>query len=147
MTFADAQARWDNVADLPDDSCPTCERGLWCEDCQGGTEDDEQMYEFSYKINEQQRKVGRDVMTAQKVRVRISDTIFNEYVIRDMPSSWCGESAGWCETSIEEARAMLADAEYQIDKDGPDETPAGIRTAYRHLAEQLRKSLRRVVGL
>lgn len=78
------------------------------------------------------------------ITVRISATIDNEYENRCpdyLPLHKLHE--GLCELTIDEARAVLADAEYNSDLDavdvGPYGTPLPVFNAYRALAKQLRK--------
>lgn len=78
------------------------------------------------------------------ITVRISATIDYEYEARCpdyLPLHKLHE--GLCELTIDEARAVLADAEYNSDLDavdvGPYGTPLPVFNAYRALAKQLRK--------
>lgn len=78
------------------------------------------------------------------ITVRISATIDNEYATRCpdyLPLDKLHE--GRCVLTLEEARAVLADAEYNSDLDavdvGPYGTPLPVFNAYRALAHQIRK--------
>lgn len=80
------------------------------------------------------------------VVVRISATIENEYANRSpdfLPLDKLNE--GRCELTVEEARAVLADAEFNADRKAVDVghygTPLPVFNAYRALAEQVRKVL------
>ena len=83
---------------------------------------------------------------ADTVVVRISATIDNEYANRCpdfLPLDKLNE--GRCELTVEEARAVLADAEFNSDRKavdvGPYGTPLPVFNACRALAEQVRKAL------
>lgn len=85
------------------------------------------------------------------VKLRISATIDNEYANRlpdFLPLDKLGE--GVAELSIEEARAVLADAEYNSDRDavdvGPYGTPLAAFNAYRALAKQARAAIAKATG-
>ena len=71
------------------------------------------------------------------ISVRISATIANEYLTRDVyddVAPW-GFRGGTVETTEERARELLADAKYFVfDTDG---TPGGIVRAYAALMRQL----------
>lgn len=83
---------------------------------------------------------------ADTVVVRISATIDNEYANRlpeFLPLSKLNE--GRCELTAAEARAVLADAEFNSDRNavdvGPYGTPLPVFNAYRALAKQVRAAL------
>jgi hypothetical protein len=80
------------------------------------------------------------------VAVRISPTIAGEYENRqpdDLPLDKL--DAGVCQLTLEEARAVLADAEFNSDSKafdvGPYGMPLPVFNAYRALAKQLRATL------
>jgi hypothetical protein len=80
------------------------------------------------------------------IRVRISATIDHEYENRCpdfLPLDKLRE--GVCDVTPEEARAILADAEFNSDLSAVDVgeygVPLGTFNAYRALAKQVRKSL------
>ncbi len=81
------------------------------------------------------------------VIVRISATIEQEYASR-LPDFLPLDKLdiGACQVTTEEARAILADAEYNCDPKAVDVgeygTPLGVFNAYRALAAQLRKMLK-----
>jgi hypothetical protein len=80
------------------------------------------------------------------VTLRISATIENEYATR-LPDFLPLDKleAGACVLTIEEARAVLADAEFNSDLRAIDVgeygTPLGVFNAYRALARQARGAL------
>lgn len=80
------------------------------------------------------------------IRVKIGPTIDNEYANR-LPDFLPLEklSEGVCELTVNEAEAVLADAEYNSDLKavdvGPHGTPLPVFNAYRSLAKQLRVAL------
>ena len=83
---------------------------------------------------------------ADTVVVLISATIDNEYANRCpefLPLDKLNE--GRCELTVAEARAVLADAEFNSDRKAVDVgtygTPLPVFNAYRALAEQVRKAL------
>jgi hypothetical protein len=82
----------------------------------------------------------------QVVTVRISPTIDNEYSNR-LPEFLPLEklNVGPCELTEDEARAVLADAEHNSDRDavdvGPYGTPLPVFNAYKALAKQVRAAL------
>lgn len=80
------------------------------------------------------------------VRVRISAAIDNEYATRCpdfLPLDKLNE--GWCSLSVDEARAVLADARFNSDRTavdvGPHGVPLGVFNAYRALARQIEVAL------
>lgn len=91
--------------------------------------------------------------TPKLVRVRISPTIGNEYAVRSVFNEGYELGAlpgdfdhGVVEVTTELARAMLEDAKFQIDRDGPfgDESTredVPIKLAYRALVKQLSAAL------
>ena len=86
-------------------------------------------------------------MTA--IQLRISATIDNEYANRQpefLPLDKLHE--GVCTLTLEEAKAVLNDAEYNSDLDavdvGPFGMPLGTFNAYRALAKQARVAIARV---
>jgi hypothetical protein len=86
---------------------------------------------------------GLDMTT---VRIRISAAISHEYDVRCpdfLPLDKLREGA--CELTLDEARAVLADAEYNSDPQaqdvGPYGMPLGTFNAYRALAKQIRTAL------
>jgi hypothetical protein len=87
----------------------------------------------------------------QFVIVRISPTISNEYANR-CPEGIPEEAflTGKRSVSLQSARAMLSDAEYNSDKTafdvGPDDMPLGTFNAYRALAKQLRVAIAKATG-
>lgn len=80
------------------------------------------------------------------VKVLISPTINNEYANR-LPDFLPLDklNVGMCELTLEEARAVLADAKYNSDRDavdiGPYGTPLPVFNAYRALAKQVRNAI------
>lgn len=80
------------------------------------------------------------------VKIRISPAIENEYANR-LPDFLPLDKldAGVCELTADEARAVLADAEHNSDRDAVDVgeygMPLGTFNAYRALARQVRKAL------
>jgi hypothetical protein len=84
------------------------------------------------------------MQTAKFVTVRISPTISNEYATRS-PDHIPEECflTGKRSVTVESARAMLADAEFNSDPRaqtvGPYDMPLPVFNAYRALAKQLRK--------
>jgi hypothetical protein len=84
------------------------------------------------------------------VRINISATIDNEYANR-LPD-WLPESieAGRNEVPLDVARAILADAEYNSDREavdvGPYGTPLPVFNAYRALAKQVRAAIAKAEG-
>lgn len=77
------------------------------------------------------------------VRIRISATIDNEYATRCPELSALDKlNTGICELTPAQALEVLADAEFNADRQGgPEYMPIGTRRAYRALAEQVRKAL------
>ena len=80
------------------------------------------------------------------VRVRISPTIANEYASRCL--EYIPEEVyltGKRSVSVESAKAMLADAEFNSDKTAQDVgeygMPLPVFNAYRALAKQLRSAI------
>lgn len=79
-------------------------------------------------------------------KIRISPTIANELADR-MPDELPLDKlrAGICELTIDEARAVLADAEFNSDPHAIDVGPYGMPratfNAYRALAKQVRAAL------
>ncbi|NDD54708.1 hypothetical protein EBZ39_12725 [bacterium] len=71
------------------------------------------------------------------VTIRISPTIDYEYTAR-MPDFLPLDKlvVGTCRLTLEEAQAVLEDAEFNIDPDGP-EYDRGTLSAYRALAKQV----------
>lgn len=86
-------------------------------------------------------------MNARFITARISATIENEYAAR-LPDFLPLDklNAGNCKLTLEEARAVLADAEFNSDLEavdvGPDGTPLPVFNAYRALARQLRQAIK-----
>lgn len=82
------------------------------------------------------------------VVLRISATIENEYANR-LPDSLPLDklNVGRCELTLEEARAVLADADFNSDSEavdvGPYGTPLAVFNAYRALAKQAREAIKR----
>jgi len=80
------------------------------------------------------------------IKIRISPTIDNEYRDR-LPDELPLDKlrAGVCELTIGEARAVLADAEFNSDPHAVDVGPYGMPratfNAYRTLAKQIRATL------
>ena len=80
------------------------------------------------------------------IRIRISETIENEYANR-LPTWLPLEKldVGVVELTLDEARAVLRDAEHNSDLDvfeiGPYALPLGTWSAYRALAKQIKKAL------
>jgi hypothetical protein len=90
-------------------------------------------------------------METRTVTLRISATIDNEYGNRlpdYLPLDKLSEGA--CVLTIEEARAVLADAEFNCDRKavdvGPYGTPLNVFNAYRALAKQARAALTRATS-
>lgn len=85
-------------------------------------------------------------MKDSAIVVRISPTIENEYANR-LPDFLPLDklNVGRCELTLEEARAVLADAEYNSDRNavdvGPYGTPLGVFNAYRALAKSVRAAI------
>lgn len=78
------------------------------------------------------------------VRIRISATIDNEYATRcpEELSALDKLNTGICELTPAQALEVLADAEFNADRQGgPEYMPIGTRRAYRALAGQIRKAL------
>jgi hypothetical protein len=86
------------------------------------------------------------------VVLRISATIDNEYANR-LPDFLPLDKLdiGRCELTLEEARAVLADAEHNSDRQavdvGPYGTPLAVFNAYRALAAQARDAIARATGV
>lgn len=85
------------------------------------------------------------------VTIRISPTIEGEYENRSpdfLPLDKL--QAGPCVLTIEEARAVMHDAEYNSDLTavdvGPYGTPLGVFNAYRALAKQARAAIVKAGG-
>lgn len=85
------------------------------------------------------------------IAVRISATIDNDYANR-LPDHLPLDKldVGRCTLTVDEARAVLADAAYNSDRDavdvGPYAMPLGTFNAYRALAVQLQRALAVVDG-
>lgn len=81
---------------------------------------------------------------AVKLKIRISETIANEYITRnvfDGSIDWpfVPSDAGVHLLPLATCAAMLDDAEFQCDPHGgPEDTPPGVKRAYRALVKQLR---------
>jgi hypothetical protein len=84
------------------------------------------------------------------VRIRISQTIDNEYANR-LPD-WLPDSIaqGDNDVSLDVARSILSDAEYNSDREavdvGPYGTPLPVFNAYRALAKQVRAAIAKAEG-
>lgn len=80
------------------------------------------------------------------IKIRISPTIANEFADR-MPDELPLDKlrAGACELTVEEACAVLADAEFNSDRRAIDVGPYGMPratfNAYRALAKQAREAI------
>lgn len=80
------------------------------------------------------------------IKIRISPTIANEFADR-MPDELPLDKlrAGACELTVDEARAVLADAEFNSDRRAVDVGPYGMPratfNAYRALAKQAREAI------
>lgn len=81
-------------------------------------------------------------------RVRVSRTIANEFA--DRCPEWVPDEmfeVGIASITVEAAKVLLGDAEYQSDKEsGPDLMPEGVRRAYAALAKQLRSAIDKAQG-
>lgn len=83
---------------------------------------------------------------ARSVVLRISATIENEYANR-LPDFLPLDklNVGRCELTLEEAKAVLADAQFNSDKAcvdvGPYDMPLGVFNAYMALANQARTAI------
>lgn len=73
------------------------------------------------------------------IKVKISPTISNEYVTRDLRGY--PTKIGVCWTDEKTAREMLADAEFYSHPDGPDLVSYSLKRAYASLVEQLKPQL------
>lgn len=85
------------------------------------------------------------------VRIRISATIDNELCNRapeHLPLAKLDE--GLCTLTLEEAKAVLADAKFNSDLEaqtvGPNDMPLGVFNAYRALARQTEAAIKKAVG-
>lgn len=84
--------------------------------------------------------------TGPLVRIRITRTIEGEYETR-LPEHLPLDklNTGWCELTLEEARAVLSDAEHNSDRNAVDVGPYGVPlpvfNAYRALARQARTAI------
>lgn len=85
------------------------------------------------------------------IRIRISAAIAQEYAARcpdHLPLAKLVE--GRVDLTIDEARAVLDDAEFNSDTTafdvGPYGMPLGVFTAYRALARQVRAALAKATG-
>lgn len=89
--------------------------------------------------------------TPGSITLRISETIENEYANR-LPDFLPLDklNVGCCELSIDEARAVLADAAYNSDRQavdvGPYGTPLPVFNAYAALAKQARAAIAKATG-
>jgi hypothetical protein len=85
------------------------------------------------------------------IKLRISAAIDNEYANRlpdFLPLDKLGE--GVCTLTLEEAKAVMNDAEYNSDRNavdvGPYGMPLGTFNAYRSLAKQARAAIAKATG-
>ena len=87
----------------------------------------------------------------QTIEVRISSTIENEYANR-LPDFLPLDklSQGRCKLSLDEARRVLADADWNGDRQCVDVghygMPLGVFNAYRALAKQVRAAISQITG-
>jgi hypothetical protein len=88
---------------------------------------------------------------AAMINIRISSTIDNEYATRCpdfLPLEKLSE--GVVSLTLEEAREVLADAEFNCDPRaqtvGPNDMPLPIFNAYRALAKQTRVAIAKATG-
>ena len=94
---------------------------------------------------------GMSTQHTQPVVLRISATIDNEYDDR-CPSFLPLHKlrTGRCDLTLEEARAVLADAEFNSDRTcvdvGPYAMPLAVFNAYRALARQARAAIAKADG-
>jgi hypothetical protein len=88
---------------------------------------------------------------SRTVRLRISATIDNEYANR-LPDGLPLDklNTGVCALTIQEARAVLDDAEFNCDPKaqtvGPCDMPLPVFNAYRALAKQTRAAIAKATG-